>query len=97
MYLNIIWTPQSLSELTPILFNMELTHLGSNVSKYIQNFFYISFDLLCTISLNSSLLKVSFFVLRNITLTTSFFLLKAILDLSIEDLHGIRNKLRENN
>ena len=32
-----IWRPTSLSELTPIIFNMELTHLCSEVSKYQQN------------------------------------------------------------
>ena len=29
--LNDIWRPPSLSKLTLIIFNMELTHLGSNV------------------------------------------------------------------
>ena len=28
-----IWRPQSLSELTPIIFKMELTHLGSDASN----------------------------------------------------------------
>ena len=30
-----IWMPPSLSELTPMIFNMGLTHLGSEASKYI--------------------------------------------------------------
>ena len=30
-----IWKPPGQSELTPTIFNMELTHLGSEVSKYI--------------------------------------------------------------
>ena len=29
-----IWRPPSLSELTPTIFNMGLTHLGSDASKY---------------------------------------------------------------
>ena len=28
------WRPSSLSDLTPIISNIELTHLGSEVSKY---------------------------------------------------------------
>ena len=28
------WRPPSLSELTPIIFNMELTHLGTEASKW---------------------------------------------------------------
>ena len=28
----------SLSELTPIIFHIELTHLGSNTSNYVQRF-----------------------------------------------------------
>ena len=30
--INYIWRPSSLSELTPIMFNMGLTHLGSEAS-----------------------------------------------------------------
>ena len=29
------WRPPSVSELTPIIFNTELTYLGSETSKYI--------------------------------------------------------------
>ena len=29
IYKKVIWRPPSLSELTPIIFNMELSHLGS--------------------------------------------------------------------
>ena len=29
-----IWSPPSLSELTEIIFHIELTHLGSGASKY---------------------------------------------------------------
>ena len=29
-----IWSPSSRSELTPMIFNMELTHLGSEASIY---------------------------------------------------------------
>ena len=32
------WKPSSLTELTPIIFNMELTHWGSEVSKYKKTF-----------------------------------------------------------
>ena len=28
------WRPPSLSELTPIMFNMEISYLGSEASKY---------------------------------------------------------------
>ena len=31
--LYFIWKPPSLNELTPIIFNMELTHLGTEASK----------------------------------------------------------------
>ena len=31
---NYGWRPSSLSELTPMLFNMGLTHLGSEASNY---------------------------------------------------------------
>ena len=39
--INLIWRSPSLSELTPMIFNMELTHLGSKPSKYTYqiNFF----------------------------------------------------------
>ena len=30
------WRPQSLSELTPMIFNIVLTHLGSEASNYIR-------------------------------------------------------------
>ena len=33
--LRFIWRPLSLSELTPTLFNMELTHLGSKASIWV--------------------------------------------------------------
>ena len=31
---NIIWRPPELSELTPMIFDMKLTHLGSEASIY---------------------------------------------------------------
>ena len=34
MYNDVIWLPPSLSELTPIILNMELIHLGLQASKY---------------------------------------------------------------
>ena len=33
-----IWSPQSLSELIPIIFNLEFTHLGLEASIYFVNF-----------------------------------------------------------
>ena len=33
-YINYNWRPPSLSELTPMVFNTGLTHLGSEASKY---------------------------------------------------------------
>ena len=36
------WSPPSLSELTPIIFNTELTHLGSDASNYIPLYNHLS-------------------------------------------------------
>ena len=37
MHSKNIWRPASLSKLTPIIINMELTHLGSKTTIYIKN------------------------------------------------------------
>ena len=39
------WKPSSLTELTPIIFNMELTHWGSEVSKYQKKLSYVPKEL----------------------------------------------------
>ena len=41
--LGLKWRPSNLSELTSMVFNMELTHLGSEASKYYQMVFVITF------------------------------------------------------
>ena len=41
----IIWRHASISELTPVIFDMELTHLGSDASIYVyfKNFSFCSY------------------------------------------------------
>ena len=41
-----IWRPPSLSELTPMLFNMGLTHLGSETSIYTEYLYIYSIEML---------------------------------------------------
>ena len=42
IFFNIyIWRPPSLSELTPMIFNTGLTHLGSEASNYVCIFMYL--------------------------------------------------------
>ena len=36
-----MWKPPSLSELTPMIFNKGVTHLGSEASIYMNNFYFI--------------------------------------------------------
>ena len=36
-----LWRPPSLSELTPMIFDMGLTHLGSEASKYQTYLIYV--------------------------------------------------------
>ena len=40
IYRDSIWMPPSQSELTPILFNMGLTHLGSEAFKFREQCIY---------------------------------------------------------
>ena len=55
----VIWRPPSLSELTPIILNMELTHLGSvaSISHDWSLRYYISQNYLISILDFQSLLK----------------------------------------
>ena len=39
------WRPPSLSELTPIIIKMELTHLISDTSNYYDNFVFLSINI----------------------------------------------------
>ena len=43
MYLHTIWRPPSLSELTPYLIQLGLTHLGSEASIYIIEYSNLNF------------------------------------------------------
>ena len=55
------WRPPSLSELTPIIFNRELTHIGSKTSKYLIFYHKIQFGFPDFVKFNINIIFLLFF------------------------------------